>query len=72
MGLLSKSSVAHLTHERFLSGVDLEMLLEVESLGVDQETTTWTTLVIRPEKKKIIFEEKIFLCQPTSDHSCGC
>ena len=58
MGLLSKSSVAHLTHERFLSGVDLEMLLEVESLGVDQETTTWTTLVIRPEIRKYLLKKK--------------
>ena len=58
MGLLSKSSVAHLTHERFLSGVDLEMLLEVESLGVDQESTTWTTLVIRPEIRKYLLKKK--------------
>ena len=59
MGLLSKSSVAHLTHERFLSGVDLEMLLEVESLGVDQESTTWTTLVIRPEIRKYLLKKNI-------------
>ena len=58
MGLLSKSSVAHLTYERFLSGVDLEMLLEVESLGVDQESTTWTTLVIRPEIRKYLLKKK--------------
>ena len=59
MGLLSKSSVAHLTHERFLSGVYLEMLLEVESLGVDQESTTWTTLVIRPEIRKYLLKKNI-------------
>ena len=49
MGLLSKSSVAHLTHEGLLSGVDFKMLLEIEPLGVDQQPTYWTTLVVRPE-----------------------
>lgn len=32
MGLLSKSSVAHLTHEGLLAGVDFKMLLEIKSL----------------------------------------
>jgi hypothetical protein len=46
--LLSKSSAADLTHEGFLSRVDLQMLLEVESFRVDKKTTDWTALVIRP------------------------
>ena len=32
MGLLSKSSVAHLTHEGLLACVDFKMLLEIKSL----------------------------------------
>ena len=52
MGLLSKSSVAHLTHEGLLSGVDFKMLLETESLGVYQQTTDWAALVVRPEERQ--------------------
>ena len=52
MGLLSKSSVAHLTHEGLLSGVDFKMLLEIESLGVYQQTTDWAALVVRPEERQ--------------------
>ena len=48
MCLLSKCSAAHLAYKWFLSGVDLEMLLEVKSLGVNEKTTHWTTFVIRP------------------------
>lgn len=50
MGLLSKSSVAHLTHEGLLAGVDFKMLLEIESLRVDQQTTDRAALVVRPRE----------------------
>lgn len=48
MGLLSKSSVAHLTHEGLFAGVDFKMLLEIKSLRVDQQTTDRAALVVRP------------------------
>ena len=51
MGLLSKSSVAYLTHEGLLPGVDFKMLLEIEPLGVYQQTTDWAALIVRPEKR---------------------
>lgn len=54
MRLLSKSSAADLTHEGFLSGVDLQMLLEVESFRIDKKTTDWTALVVRPEQKQYL------------------
>jgi len=38
----------HLTHKGLLPRVDLEVLLEVESFGIDQEATDWTALVVRP------------------------
>jgi len=46
--LLSKSSAADLTDEGFLSGVDLQVLLEVESFRIDKKTTDWTAFVVRP------------------------
>ena len=51
MGLLSKSSVAHLTHEGLFAGVDFKMLLEIESLRVDQQTTDRAALVVRPRER---------------------
>jgi len=46
--LLSEGSAAHLTHEGLLPGVDLEVLLEVEPLGVDKKATDGAAFVIRP------------------------
>ena len=51
---LSEGSAAHLTHEGLLPGVDLEVLLEVEPLGVDEKAADWTALVVRPEQKQYL------------------
>ena len=55
MCLLSKSSAADLTDEGFLSGVDLQVLLEVESFRIDKKTTDWTAFVVRPEQKQYLY-----------------
>ena len=36
MGLLSERSVANVASERFLTSMDLQMLLEVEPFAVDE------------------------------------
>jgi len=48
MGLLSKSSVAHLTHEWLLASVDFKMLLEIKSLRVNQQPTDGAALIVGP------------------------
>jgi len=48
MSFLSKGSGADLTDEGLLPCVDLEVLLEVEPLGVDEEAAHGAALVIRP------------------------
>jgi len=48
MCLLSESSIAHLTHKWLLSGVDFEMLLEVEPFWVDEQSAHGAALVIGP------------------------
>ena len=50
MCLLPECSGADLADERFLSGVDLQVLLEVEPLRVDQQAAHRTALVIRPKE----------------------
>ena len=50
MGLLSKSSVAHLTHEWLLASVDFKMLLEIKSLRVNQQPTDGAALIVGPRK----------------------
>ena len=72
MGLLSKSSVAHLADKRFLSSVDFKMLLEIESLRVYQESTDWTALVVRPEMRSDLMTRTCVTVLLTSDRSCGC
>ena len=57
--LLSEGSVADLADEGLLAGVDLEVLLKVEALGVDEEATNWTALVIRPEQGGGKLETKV-------------
>ena len=52
MRLLSEGPAAHLTHEGLLPGVDLEVLLEVEPLGVDKKATDGAAFVIRPARKR--------------------
>lgn len=48
MRLLPESPVANVAHERLLPCVNLEVLLEVEPLGVDEEPADWAALVVRP------------------------
>ena len=48
VGLLSEGSVTDLTHEGLLSGVNFQMLLEVESLAVDEQSAHWTAFVVAP------------------------
>jgi len=48
MRLLSKSSVTYLTHEWFFSRVDFQMLFEIESFRINQQSTYWAALVVRP------------------------
>ena len=49
--LLSEGPAAHLAHEGLLPGVDLEVLLEVEPLGVDEKATDRAALVVRPGER---------------------
>ena len=51
MRLLPEGPAAHLAHEGLLPGVDLEVLLEVEPLGVDEKAADWTALVVRPRER---------------------
>ena len=46
--LLPEGPVADGANERLFAGVDLQVLLEVETLRVDEEATDGTTLVLRP------------------------
>lgn len=48
VGFLPETSVANVAGERLLPSVDLQVLLEVEPLGVDQEAANGAALVIRP------------------------
>ena len=45
MRLLAESSVADLADKRLFTGVDLQVLLEVEPLGVDEEAADRAALV---------------------------
>ena len=49
--LLPEGPAAHLAHEGLLPGVDLEVLLEVEPLGVDEKAAHRAALVVRPGER---------------------
>ena len=46
--LLPEGPGADLAHERLLAGVNFEVLLEVEPLGVDEQAAHRAALVVRP------------------------
>ena len=46
--LLPEAPVADLARERLLAGVDLQVLLEVEPLGVDEQAADGAALVLGP------------------------
>ena len=48
MRLLAESSVADLADKRLFTGVDLQVLLEVEPLRVDEEAADRAALVVGP------------------------
>ncbi len=56
VSLLPEGPGADLTHEGLLPGVNLEMLLEVEPFGVDEQATHGTAFVVRPADHKKIEE----------------
>ncbi len=55
MRLLPEGPGADLAHEGLLPGVDLEVLLEVEPLGVDEEAAHRATLVVRPVRRHSLY-----------------
>ncbi len=55
MRLLPEGPGADLTDEGLLPGVDLEVLLEVEPLGVDEEAAHRATLVVRPVHRHSLY-----------------
>ena len=46
MSFLPKTPVTNVASERFFTRVNLQMLLEIEPLGIDEKSTDWATLVI--------------------------
>ena len=48
VGFLSERPVTYIASKGLLSRVDFQVLLKIKPLGVDQETTDRTTLVIGP------------------------
>ena len=48
MSFLPKTPVTNVASERFFTRVNLQMLLEIEPLGIDEKSTDWATLVIWP------------------------
>ena len=63
MCFLSEGTVANIAHKWFLSRVDFQMLFEVESLAIDQQTTNWTALIFRP----MVVHVKVEVFQVTRD-----
>jgi hypothetical protein len=61
MRLLPEGPGADLAHEGLLPGVDLEVLLEVEPLGVDEEAAHRATLVVRPVRHSHRFNMELDL-----------
>ena len=48
MSFLSKTPVTNVASEGFFARVNLQMLLEIEPFGIDEESANGATLVIRP------------------------
>jgi len=64
VGLLSEGPVTDGADEGLLASVDLQMLLEVETLGVDEEATNWAALVLGP----VVVHVKVEVVEITEKH----
>ena len=56
MSFLSKTPVTNVASEGFFARVNLQMLLEIEPFGIDEESANGATLVIGPMVIHMQFE----------------